>query len=83
MSHAKKCEHRIALCSHISNSVFVLFHRAKPVTETKRSGVEVHGGVAVRIGAEVHGGVAVHNKAAGGKELIHGSQEKPKKIHIP
>ena len=53
MSHAKKGKCRYALCSHISISGFVLFHRAKPVTETacpalpgmKRSGIEVHGGL--------------------------------------
>ena len=53
MSHAKKGKCRYALCSHISISEFVLFHRAKPVTETacpalpgmKRSGIEVHGGL--------------------------------------
>lgn len=53
MSHAKKGKCRSALCSHISRSGFVLFHRAKPVTETacpalpgmKRSGIEVHGGL--------------------------------------
>lgn len=41
MSHAKKGKCRYALCSHISVSGFVLFHRAKPVTEMKRSGIEV------------------------------------------
>ena len=46
MSHAKKGKCRSALCSHISRSGFVLFHRAKPVTEMKRSGIEVHGGLA-------------------------------------
>ena len=45
MSHAKKGKCRSALCSHISRSGFVLFHRAKPVTEMKRSGIEVHGGL--------------------------------------
>ena len=45
MSHAKKGKCRYALCSHISISEFVLFHRAKPVTEMKRSGIEVHGGL--------------------------------------
>ena len=45
MSHAKKGKCRYALCSHISISGFVLFHRAKPATEMKRSGIEVHGGL--------------------------------------
>ena len=45
MSHAKKGKCRYALCSHISISGFVLFHRAKPVTEMERSGIEVHGGL--------------------------------------
>ena len=53
MSSAKKDMEESALCSHISISGFVLFHRAKPVTETacpalpgmKRSGIEVHGGL--------------------------------------
>lgn len=65
MSHAKKGKCRYALCSHISISGFVLFHRAKPVTETacpalpgmERSGIEVHGGLEVRSGIEVHGGL--------------------------
>ena len=45
MSSAKKDMEESALCSHISRSGFVLFHRAKPVTEMKRSGIEVHGGL--------------------------------------
>lgn len=45
MSHAKKGKCRYALCSHISISGFVLFHRAKPVTEMERSGIEVHCGI--------------------------------------
>lgn len=57
MSHAKKGKCRYALCSHISISGFVLFHRAKPVTEMERSGIEVHGGLEVRSGIEVHGGL--------------------------
>ena len=36
MSHAKNGMQKIALCSHISISGFVLFHRAKPVTEMER-----------------------------------------------
>lgn len=44
MSHAKKGESEFALCLHISKFDFGLFHRAKPVTEMERSGIEVHGG---------------------------------------
>ena len=45
MSSAKKAEGKFVLCSHISKFTFGFFHRAKPVTEMKRSGIEVHGGL--------------------------------------
>lgn len=46
MSSAKKAEGKFVLCSHISKFTFGFFHRAKPVTEVKRSGTEVHCGLA-------------------------------------
>ena len=46
MSSAKKDMEESALCSHISRSFHVFFHRAKPVTEVERSGTEVHCGPA-------------------------------------
>ena len=42
----KKAEGKFVLCSHISKFTFGFFHRAKPVTEVKRSGTEVHCGLA-------------------------------------
>ena len=46
MSSAKKAKGKFVLCSHISKFTFGFFHRAKPVTEVKRSGTEVHCGLA-------------------------------------
>lgn len=40
MSSAKKDMEESALCSHISRFVHVFFHRAKPVSEMERSGIE-------------------------------------------
>ena len=45
MSSAKKGKKKFTLCWHISKFYFDFFHRAKPATEVKRSGTEVHCGV--------------------------------------
>lgn len=45
MSSAKKGKSKFTLCSHISKFDIDFFHRAKPATEMKRSGIEVHYGV--------------------------------------
>mgnify|MGYP006945768376 CR=1 FL=1 len=45
MSSAKKAKGKFVLCSHINKFSFGFFHRAKPVTEMERSGIEVHGGL--------------------------------------
>lgn len=45
MSSAKKDKTKFVLCLHISRFGFVLFYRAKPVTEMERSGIEVHCGI--------------------------------------
>lgn len=46
VSSAKKDGNNFVLCLHISKVASVLFHRAKPVSEMKRSGIELHCGLA-------------------------------------
>ncbi len=42
-SSAEKDEYKAALCWHISSCIFGFFHRAaRPVSEMKRSGIELH-----------------------------------------
>lgn len=45
MSHAEIEDGVDALCLHISSRFILYLHRAKPVSEMKRSGIELHGGV--------------------------------------
>ena len=47
MSSAKKSRSKFSLCLHKRKFVFVLFHRAKPVSEMERSGIELHCGVTI------------------------------------
>lgn len=45
MSSVESGKRQSASCWHESGLPFTGFHRAKPVTEMKRSGIEVHGGL--------------------------------------
>ena len=40
MSSAKKDKQKAALRWHVSSFLFIFFHRAKPVSEMERSGIE-------------------------------------------
>ena len=46
MSSAKKCTQKAVSCWHVSSFLCTFFHRAKPVSEMERSGIERHCGVA-------------------------------------
>lgn len=48
MSSAKKDEYRFSSCSNVRKSVFVFFHRAKPVSSESRRFSELHCGVNCR-----------------------------------
>jgi len=45
MSSAKKGKEKDASCWHVSSFFLAFFHRAKPVSEMERSGIERHCGV--------------------------------------
>lgn len=55
MSSVESGKRESASCWHESGLPFTGFHRAKPVTEMKRSGIEVHCGL-TRSQIEVHCG---------------------------
>ena len=55
MSSVESGKRQSASCWHESGLPFTGFHRAKPVTEMKRSGIEVHCGL-TRSQIEVHCG---------------------------
>lgn len=43
-SRASANRHRLVACLHVNEPMPVRRHRAKHVSETKRSGIELHGG---------------------------------------
>ena len=45
MSSVESGKQQSASCLHESRSLLTGFHRAKPVTEMERSGIEVHCGI--------------------------------------